>query len=92
VSSSAGSGRLRKYPCATVQPRALSRSQIGPDSTPSATTSSPRLRPRSIVAVRDRPSPFGSYSIDRFGDTSVRAFGLYRIRDRLRYVETIQVP
>lgn len=44
-------------------------------------------------SVRDRPSPFGPYSIDRFGDTSVRTFGLYRIRDRrLKYVETIHVP
>jgi branched-chain amino acid transport system substrate-binding protein len=44
-------------------------------------------------AVRDRPSPFGPYSIDRFGDTSLRAFGLYRIRKaQLEYVETIQVP
>jgi branched-chain amino acid transport system substrate-binding protein len=44
-------------------------------------------------SVRDRPSPFGPYSINRFGDTSVRTFGLYRIRDRrLEYVETVQVP
>ena len=44
-------------------------------------------------SVRDRPSPFGPYSIDRFGDTSVRAFGLYRIRHRqLQYVDTVDVP
>ena len=45
------------------------------------------------TAVRDRPSPFGTYSIDRFGDTSLRAIGLYRARHkRLDYVETIHVP
>jgi len=44
-------------------------------------------------SVRDRPSPFGTYSIDRFGDTSLRAYGLFRIRDRqLQYVETVQAP
>jgi branched-chain amino acid transport system substrate-binding protein len=45
------------------------------------------------TAVRDRPSAFGPYSIDRFGDTSVRTYGLYRIRHRqLEYVDTINVP
>ena len=44
-SSSGGTGRLRKSPCATVQPRAVRRFQTASLSTPSATTSSPRFRP-----------------------------------------------
>jgi hypothetical protein len=33
--------------------------------------------PRSVT---DRPSVVGSYRFDRFGDTTLRRYGLYRIR------------
>ncbi len=36
---------------------------------------------RALFATRDRPSVLGTYSIDRLGDTSVKLWGVYRIRD-----------
>ena len=32
-------------------------------------------------ATRDRPSVLGTYSIDRFGDTTLTDYGVYRIAD-----------
>ena len=49
VSSAAGTGWLIKNPWATSQPSSRRRSQTSASSTPSATTSKPRLRPRSMV-------------------------------------------
>ena len=34
---------------------------------------------RWLVSVRDRSSVLGRYSIDRYGDTTLRRFGIYRI-------------
>jgi branched-chain amino acid transport system substrate-binding protein len=43
--------------------------------------------------VRNRPSPFGPYSFDRFGDTTLRAYGLYTARRKqLIYVGALQAP
>ena len=33
---------------------------------------------RALFAVRDRASVLGTYSIDRFGDTTLRSYGIYR--------------
>jgi hypothetical protein len=39
-----------------------------------------------LFSIRDRQSVLGTYSIDPFGDTTLRSFGIYRIsRGRLRW-------
>ena len=46
-----------------------------------------------LAAVRDRQSVLGSYSFDRFGDTTLRDWGLYRIRrGRLQWVGALRAP
>jgi hypothetical protein len=34
-----------------------------------------------LFSVRGRRSVLGRYGIDRFGDTTLRTYGIYRIRD-----------
>ena len=47
----------------------------------------------SLFAVRDRQSVLGTYSIDRFGDTTLRSFGIYRISDgQLRWSNAVTAP
>jgi branched-chain amino acid transport system substrate-binding protein len=53
-----------------------------------------RLRRRVVVtalfATRHRRSVIGTYSIDRHGDTTLRDYGLYRLRKgRLRFARTV---
>jgi branched-chain amino acid transport system substrate-binding protein len=54
---------------------------------------SPALRSRltrALFATRDRTSVLGTYSIDRLGDTSLRLWGVYRIREgRLVFVRAL---
>jgi branched-chain amino acid transport system substrate-binding protein len=46
-----------------------------------------------LAAVRDRQSVLGTYSFDRFGDTTLRDYGLYRIRGgHLRWARTVRAP
>jgi branched-chain amino acid transport system substrate-binding protein len=46
-----------------------------------------------LFSVRDRPSALGTYSIDPFGDTTLRTFGIYRIsRGSLRWSNAVEVP
>ena len=41
-------------------------------------------------SARDRDSPLGRYSIDRYGDTTERRYGLYRPRGgRLYWARTV---
>jgi branched-chain amino acid transport system substrate-binding protein len=43
--------------------------------------------------LRDRPSVLGTYGFDRFGDTTVRDYGLYRIRGgALEWVGAVRAP
>jgi branched-chain amino acid transport system substrate-binding protein len=47
----------------------------------------------SLFSVRDRQSVLGTYSIDPFGDTTLRTFGIYRIsRGRLRWSNAVMAP
>lgn len=47
----------------------------------------------SLFSVRDRQSVLGTYSIDPFGDTTLRSFGIYRIADgRLRWSNAVLAP
>jgi branched-chain amino acid transport system substrate-binding protein len=47
----------------------------------------------SLFAVRDRQSVLGTYSIDPFGDTTLRTFGIYRVsRGALRWSNAVRVP
>jgi branched-chain amino acid transport system substrate-binding protein len=47
----------------------------------------------SLFSVRDRQSVLGTYSIDAFGDTTLRSFGIYRIlRGRLRWSNAVAAP
>jgi branched-chain amino acid transport system substrate-binding protein len=47
----------------------------------------------SLFSVRDRQSVLGTYSIDPFGDTTLRSFGIYRIsRGRLRWSNAVLAP
>jgi branched-chain amino acid transport system substrate-binding protein len=47
----------------------------------------------SLFSVRDRQSVLGTYSIDAFGDTTLRSFGIYRIsRGRLRWSNAVVAP
>ena len=57
VSSSAGQGRLKKYPWALSQPSSTSISSAASSSTPSATTVRPRLWASSIVERTITASP-----------------------------------
>ena len=44
-------------------------------------------------SVTDRPSVLGSYGFDRFGDTTLRTYGLYRIRrGALVYAGAVEAP
>jgi branched-chain amino acid transport system substrate-binding protein len=46
-----------------------------------------------LFSVRDRQSVLGTYSIDAFGDTTLRSFGIYRIsRGRLRWSNAVVAP
>jgi branched-chain amino acid transport system substrate-binding protein len=45
---------------------------------------------RALRSVRDRPSVLGTYSFDRFGDTTLRTSGLYGIQgDALQFVGAV---
>jgi branched-chain amino acid transport system substrate-binding protein len=47
----------------------------------------------SLFSVRDRQSVLGTYSIDPFGDTTLRTFGIYRISHRaLRWSNAVLAP
>ena len=47
----------------------------------------------SLFSVRDRESVLGTYSIDPFGDTTLRTFGIYRISNRtLRWSNAVTAP
>lgn len=43
-------------------------------------------------ATRDRDSVLGSYSIDRFGDTTLRNYGVYRIADGALLFDRVVLP
>ena len=46
-----------------------------------------------LFSVRDRQSVLGTYSIDAFGDTTLRSFGIYRIaHGRLRWSNAVTAP
>jgi branched-chain amino acid transport system substrate-binding protein len=46
-----------------------------------------------LRAVRDRPSVLGTYGFDRFGDATLRDYGLYWIRNRtLDWVGAVRAP
>jgi branched-chain amino acid transport system substrate-binding protein len=46
-----------------------------------------------LRALRDRDSVLGTYGFDRFGDTTLRTFGLYGIRGgSLTYAGAVQAP
>jgi branched-chain amino acid transport system substrate-binding protein len=46
-----------------------------------------------LFSVRDRQSVLGQYSIDRYGDTTVRDFGIYRItRGILYWAGAVRAP
>jgi len=46
-----------------------------------------------LFAIRNRQSVLGSYSIDRHGDTTLRTYGVYRIRSgKLEFVRAITAP
>ena len=46
-----------------------------------------------LFSVRNRQSVLGPYSIDRYGDTTRRDFGIYRIaRGALRWADTVRAP
>jgi branched-chain amino acid transport system substrate-binding protein len=46
-----------------------------------------------LFSVRERESVLGTYSVDPFGDTTLRTFGIYRIsRGRLRWSHAVQAP
>jgi branched-chain amino acid transport system substrate-binding protein len=46
-----------------------------------------------LLAVRDRQSVLGTYGFDRFGDTTLRDYGLYRIRrGRLQWAGSVRAP
>jgi branched-chain amino acid transport system substrate-binding protein len=46
-----------------------------------------------LFSVRDRQSVLGTYSMDPFGDTTLRTFGIYRIsRGALRWSNAVQAP
>jgi branched-chain amino acid transport system substrate-binding protein len=46
-----------------------------------------------LRALRDRPSVLGTYGFDRFGDTTLRDYGLYRIRGgALHWAGTVRAP
>jgi branched-chain amino acid transport system substrate-binding protein len=46
-----------------------------------------------LRTVRDRASVLGTYSFDRFGDATLRDYGLYRIRNRaLDWVGAMRAP
>jgi branched-chain amino acid transport system substrate-binding protein len=48
---------------------------------------------RWLRTVRDRASVLGTYSFDRFGDASLRDYGLYRIRNRgLEWAGAVRAP
>jgi branched-chain amino acid transport system substrate-binding protein len=48
---------------------------------------------RWLRGVRDRQSVLGTYSFDRFGDTTLRDYGLYRIRGgELRWAGAVRAP
>ena len=70
VSSSEVRGRLNMKPWATSQPPARRRSRVSWFSTPSATTCSPRLRPRSIVDWTMTAS-FSARAISRTNERSI---------------------
>lgn len=47
----------------------------------------------SLFSVRDRQSVLGTYSIDPFGDTTLRSYGIYRISGgRLRWSNAVTAP
>jgi branched-chain amino acid transport system substrate-binding protein len=46
-----------------------------------------------LLGVRDRAGVLGTYSFDRFGDTTVRDYGVYRIRNRrLEWAGAVRAP
>ena len=48
---------------------------------------------RQLFSVRDRDSPLGRYSIDRYGDTTLRTYGIYRVRrGSLSWADAVQAP
>jgi branched-chain amino acid transport system substrate-binding protein len=48
---------------------------------------------RWLKDVRGRQSVLGTYGFDRFGDTTLRDYGLYRIRDgALQWAEAVRAP
>jgi branched-chain amino acid transport system substrate-binding protein len=48
---------------------------------------------RWLFSVRDRDSPLGRYSINRYGDTTLRSYGLYRVRrGLLHWAGAVQAP
>jgi branched-chain amino acid transport system substrate-binding protein len=48
---------------------------------------------RQLFSVRDRDSPLGRYSIDRYGDTTMRTYGIYRVRrGSLAWADAVQAP
>jgi branched-chain amino acid transport system substrate-binding protein len=48
---------------------------------------------RWLFSVRDRSSVLGDYSIDRFGDTTLRTYGVYRMsRGALNWAGAVRAP
>jgi branched-chain amino acid transport system substrate-binding protein len=48
---------------------------------------------RWLRSVTDRPSVLGTYGLDRFGDTTLRTYGLYRIQGgALVYAGAVEAP
>jgi ABC-type branched-subunit amino acid transport system substrate-binding protein len=48
---------------------------------------------RWLRGVRNRPSVLGTYAFDRFGDTTLKDNGLYRISGgRLEWVGVVRAP
>jgi branched-chain amino acid transport system substrate-binding protein len=48
---------------------------------------------RWLRSLRDRPSVLGTYGFDRFGDTTLRTYGLYRVRrGLLEWAGAVQAP
>jgi branched-chain amino acid transport system substrate-binding protein len=46
-----------------------------------------------LFSVRDRDSVLGRYSIDRYGDTTLRSYGIYGVRSGfLRWAGAVQAP
>jgi branched-chain amino acid transport system substrate-binding protein len=48
---------------------------------------------RALHRMPDRAGALGTYRFDRFGDTTLRTYGIYRVReDELVYAGAVQAP